>query len=323
MSLDREPFTQEEQAALEIIKNHRALIKMINDSYIDEDTKERVKDYDNIDFYLTQLLNPNQNRPSRSAYFFQNESHALPISLRKINLKTKKIHDHHPGQCRHTRHKGVEFQHTLKTATSLLPPEPQYMEVFDDDAIGFLWDIEACNIKNEKYVFAKNAITNDCFWFIDYSNQNNLEPISSLAAVRANNNKAVAEKNTLLWNEILACLPKRRIDAVFAAIDTPDARLRAWEVMLYAKEILKLDKDIPVLVIQSSFFDPHPDPTDPDQRPNRPGVFRVYTAAEREADLKSSQQHISLAKAGFFALHKTVDQPTELQSSLLRGFIGF
>jgi hypothetical protein len=84
--------------------------------------------------------------------------------------------------------------------------------------------------------------------------------------------KAIADKETIGWNEMLVGLPKRRIDYMFSHVDELDNRLRVWDAMLRAKNRLQLADNIPVLLITER------------------GV-RVYTAAEREEDLKASKQH--------------------------------
>jgi hypothetical protein len=330
MSLNRDkyPLTKDEQAALDLIKSHNALIKVVRDSRLDYETKKRTIDYREIDFYVDQRLDPTAHRPSRSAYFFDDNP---PLELRKMDLKSKQIHIHFPGQCRNTHHKDVVFQHTAKTSTSLLPPEPQYMQVFDDDAIGYAWDINTCHLKQEKYVFPENAGTSGCFWFIDYIDPGEEHPsVCSVEALRAANKEAVKCKTTIRWNELVVGLPEGCVNHIFAPIDSYEVRERAWNVMLYEKEKFTLDKNIPVLIIQSQFINDHQDPDD--DRPDREGVCRVYTAAERAEDhpfkMKEmlKKQRLLLTKTGFFA-KTNVDQSlpalTELQSSTLKGFIGF
>ena len=275
-------LTKAEQAALDIIKGHRALIKTMLDYKVEDDEvpgAPKKIDYHDIDFYLDQIADPTAKRPSRSAYYFSLSNNPRPSVVQKTNLKTGKVHAHKSGQSRNTRHKGVDYQHTLKTSTTLLPPEPEYMSLFGYDAVGFLWDIDACHLKKEKYVWDTDGMTDNCGWLSPSptgvpSHPEDLK-ISSIAAVREKNNKAVQEKKIIELNEILAGLPKGRVDAVFATRDSSECRLRAWNVMLHTKEKLKLDHDLPVLIIASDHTDGYP------------RACRVYTAAEREKDLEA------------------------------------
>lgn len=322
MSLNRNPvsLTKNEQAALDIISSHRALVKVVADKNDDDDAI----DYSRLDFNLNQIADPTANRPSRSAYYFSLTGKSLPSVVTKTDLKTNKTHDHNPGQCRYTHNKGVDFTHTAKTSTSLIPPQPQYMSLFGDDVIGFGWDINACNLKNEKYVWATDA-GSDCNWYTpcpyDDRGTDWLPPLSSVTEIRSNNNKAIENKETIRWNEILAGLPKGRCDFMFAPLDTLDLRLRMWDAMIHTKGKLKLEDNIALLIIHADHMD------------GQGQAFRVYTAEEREKDLQAKAIHSSqndghtLAKLGLFSSKqiscKTIFPASELQTSLSKGLVGF
>ncbi len=197
----------------------------------------------------------------------------------KKNMKSGEEYEYTPGECRNTKHKDIEFQHTAKTATSLLPPEPEYMMVFGDDMIGYLWDIDACDLKDERYVWETDGGSDACYWISP--NPTNFKPedvvpVAPISRLRENNLEAVKEKKTIWWNELDIGLPKRRIDAMFASRDTLELRLRAWNQMLRDKKRLQFVKDIPLFVIQS------------DREDGLGAVFRVYGASERVEDLKAA-----------------------------------
>jgi hypothetical protein len=279
MSFNRDTLTQEELAALKIIRGHRALISMVCDFSIVGD--ERVYDNGELDSVLSQLANPSLNRPSRSAELFASHHLPRPPKLLKTNLKTGEEHEHIPGECRNTRHKGVEYQHTAKNPSSLIPSEPEHMHCIGYDLIGFLWDIDACNLHKEKYVFATDGGTDLCWWLSPnpyHPEPDDWMPVTTVAELRAQNDKAVAEKNTIAWNELLVGWPKGRIDAMFAPRDELSIRLRVLKASQRAKEILKFEKDIPLFIIQSDCQD------------GNGAVFRVYTKAEQEADLKAAAE---------------------------------
>jgi hypothetical protein len=209
-----------------------------------------------------------------------------PTVFIKTDLLTKKVHKHLAGQCRNTHHKGVVYTHTLKTSTSLFPTEPQYMQTIGLDGIGFGWNIDRCNIKKGKYVWETDGGSSLCWWLSPrpHESDDDFSPTSTIEAIRANNAKAVAAKKTLTWwNEILAGLPEGELDFMYSPIDTREHRLRVWNAWLHVKKILSIEKDIPIFII-------HPDCQD-----GIPAVFRVYSAAEREEDIKAAKAQANIA----------------------------
>jgi hypothetical protein len=314
------PLTPEEQAALDIITSNNALIKIVPDYSHKVDNKVII-DYSNIDFNLNQIADPTTYRPSRSAYYYSGANIALPEIVLKTNPKTGKVHQHRPGQCVNTHNKGLEFTHTKKTSTSLLPTEPQYMDTIGQDLIGFGWDLRDCNIKNGKYVWATDAYTS-INWYSPpphaYSTPDSLPPISSIEEIRSINNKAVENQQTINHNEILAGLPKGKCSFMFCSGDSLDLRLRLSDAMLYTKAKLKLEHEIPLFIIK------------PDYQDGAGNEFRVYTAEERALDLKTRELNLSqntthaLAKVGLFSRNPSIEAAyptTDLQTSLLKGFI--
>lgn len=332
MTISRETplLTKEEQAAWDLFKSGKALAKVIPDWRYDFEAKKPVLDFTDIDFYLDQILDPKNKRPSRIIHFYKQEKKAVPPIVKKIDLRDLKIHDHHPAQCRFKKHKDKDYQHTPKTSTSLLPTSPEYMHVFDDDAVGYVWNIDTCNLKKEKYVFPKNAGTSRCFWFSEDVEEIKAAlrdrddcQVTSVAKLREKNDKAAAEKKAIKWNELLVGLPKgRQLAAMFAPSDDLAMRLRTLHAMQHTKEKLGYETDIPLFIIQSG-IDSEEDPENPEHR--KP-VFRLYTAAEREADIEAARKmdHPLIAKFGLFATSVAAyEQETPLHTSIKQGFIGF
>lgn len=282
MSFNREPLTAEEQAALDIIRKHRAIISMHFDiTYPDDDpgTDNPIYDHADTDSLVNQLYDPNKFRPSLTEQLFASNGLQRPAKLKKLNMKTGDVFEYTPGECRNTKHKNVEFQHTAKTATSLLPPEPEYMKVIGYDLIGYLWDIDACDLKDERYVWETDGASDLCYWISPNPNNpqpEDIMPIAPISKLRENNLEAIKAKETTWWNELDIGLPKRRIDAMFASQDTLLSRLRVWNQMLRDKKRLEFLKDIPIFIIQS------------DHQDGRGAVFRVYGSNERTEDLTSA-----------------------------------
>lgn len=280
MGFDRATLTKKERLAIDIIRSGRGLGSMQSDySYVGD---KKVYDNAEIDSLFDQLSNPTKYRPKFVEELFTSNGMIMPPVIFKTDLRSGEVKEIIPGECRNTEHKGVVFQHTAKTATSLLPPEPEYMQTIGMDLIGFLWDIDDCNLHDEKYVWATDGGSGLGFWISPNPTNATVEedapPISSVTELRAKNNKAVAEKKTIEWNEILAGLPIERpnegkIRAMFAPLDRLEVRLRVLKAMWRAKEKFKHEEDIPIFIIQAD-------------RGDGGATFRVYTAAEREADLK-------------------------------------
>lgn len=241
--------------------------------------------------------------------------HNLPSTINKMNLRTLAVHEHKPGLNRLTKHQNFVYTHTAKTPTSLIPHDPRYMELFACDyGIGFLWDINDCDLKNEKYVFKHNAGTDSCFhldlndsyelmakeeggvyrfvWSLVTAKEKieNLKkrmtdkPLATVAALRTRNNEAVKKQKPIAWNELVVGLPKKLIRAVFATQDDRCSRLRALKAMLHAKEKLGLENDLPVFILQ-----PFYEQESHDTRAQRDAVYRFYSKEEQILDLKADE----------------------------------
>jgi len=284
-------LTDAEKKVIDVIATGNALVAIVLDRDWDISSNPPV-DYQQIDqHYLEQMIDPTTHRPSRSADFFAKEGAPLPNTIKKVvdlNLDHLTIQDHHPGQSRYQKPAGYTYTHTTKTSTSLIPSDPQYMELWRSDVgLGFLWDINACDLRNEKYVFSRNAATDHCFW-LDVDNEEKVadlkdrlthNPLTSIAALQEINNKAIQENKPVFWNEILAGLPRNRIDALFTPQDKSYFRLRAWDLMQHTKEKLGL-AELPIFIMQSQYAKEEKDDVDL----SREGVFRVYTENEHEED---------------------------------------
>jgi hypothetical protein len=240
----------------------------------------------------------------------------LPTVVSKMNMKTFKIHQHKPGENRVTKHKDTEFDYTVKMSTSLMPPDPRFMQLFECDyGIGFLWDINDCNLKKEKYVFANNAGTNGCYWIdidpgydYDYITSKiiflsaeekiaNLKKkisgnLTTVATLRENNLAAMKNNNPILWNELVVGLPKGILRSVFATQDVRNSRLRAYRGMLRAKEKLHLSEDLPLFINQPFYATANSGYA----LPPRPAVYRFYSHEEQLVDLASEKADEKIAQ---------------------------
>jgi len=282
MSFNREPLTQDEQTALDIIRGHRAIVSMHADLSFNEDKTSFIYDHADADDLVNQLFDPNQYRPSRSAALFASKNLPRPATLFKTDLRTGEKYQYTPGVCRYTKHKGMNFQFTAKTPTSLLPPEPEYMSVFGDDYIGYGWDIDTCDLKGERYVWETDGASDCSFWLtpnpydaVIQANDIYL-PAVPVSRLKENNLQAIRDKKNIWLNELDIGLPKRKLDFMFCARDKLDSRLRVWNQMLRDKKRLQFEKDVPLFIIQS------------DRQDGLGSEFRVYGAAERLEDLKAA-----------------------------------
>lgn len=238
LSLTPSSLTPEDNAVLDLISKGNALVKVVDNNQVD------------IDFYLDQLADPQTRRPSRSVH---RQKGYVGEVVTKVDLRTGKSSLHKIGSQRGAA-KG--YQHTKKTATTLLPSKPQYMTLFGSSG-GFLWDVEKCDLKMQrgglpKYAFESNATTDDCFWIgTSYLPSDSNRQIASIGQIKQNNENAVTKKNPISHNEILACLPKGVIDAIFINNDSLNERINKLRLMHYAKSKLKLTKNIPIIILET------------------------------------------------------------------------
>lgn len=274
-------LTAKEQAALNIIKQENAIVKVL-DPY-------------GFDFLLNQMADPDMHRPSRSLYFYnQRVKMDRPTSVLKFNPKTFARHQHTFGHCYDCRDaqppstRGLfRHTHTKKTTTSFLPTDPRYMRLYSAAGpFAFLWDINACDKKDERYMFGNGdeapwIDTDDCEW-LDVRDKKETDPNASyydlhrddiataktlgrttpLHVHRSINRDAVAEENRIGFNEFLIGVPKKRVDAICHVVDadmhydaytdTPKAHLYVWYVMLYVKIKFGFSDDIPVLIVSDT-----------------------------------------------------------------------
>jgi hypothetical protein len=297
-----EEFNQlstDEKAIAESYENNDAIVAITFDmSYTDNGP---VIDYSmEIDWhYLDQIKDPTHNRGSRASRFYQGwHQGELPDHFYKVNLRTFKMHEHHPGNNRNTKHKDEVRTNTEKWSSTKPPRDPRQMELFnDDEGIGFHWFEHDCKIKREKktgivkYVFPENETTDGFFWALPNGTQEEMDtlkqymqenPLGTLESLIEKNETAIKTKKPIYWNEILIGFPAGKLEAVFATRDVRSHRLRAYRAMLHAKEKLGLTKD-PVLYVNQPHYAYNPS----FPMPQRKAVFRFYRQAEIEADLKA------------------------------------
>lgn len=300
--INRDLLNPAQQAVLDLITNEQALVAVAFDLNPGVHNTYEI-DYSYIDgMFLDQIADPNLNRPSRSETFFEEQEFPRPDILKKMNMRTLKIHDHKAGQNRILKHKDVIFQFTPKTSTSLIPADPRFMELFQCDfgGVGFLWDINRCNTKEEKYVFPVNGGTDDCFW-IDLDTDEKIDElkkrisyglVTTIDSLREKNRNAVASEKSITWNEILAGLPRGNAEAIFSTRDDRSYRLRAYRLMQHTKEKLNLENDLPVFILQPFYAY-----SDLEKTPDRSAVFRFYQQDEIEADLKAEAEELATINA--------------------------
>ncbi|HTM63913.1 MAG TPA: hypothetical protein VL360_05370 [Gammaproteobacteria bacterium] len=233
-------LTAAEQKALDIIANERAVVKVVSPD---------------SEFILDQIVDPNNNRPSRSAHFYKSKfdmarpnkvlkfnPSALPNQSNNSHLDPLSTHDHEFGKCHERTHDEIHHTHTKKTAVSFIPSDPRYIRLFSSAGhVGLLWNIEKCDLIDERYLFGDGDSapwidTDWCDW-LDVRLEQKPDPSeydksrSTLEDAKANhsttverfreiNQLAVEQKNRLRFNEWLIGLPKQQVDAIFHVVDS-------------------------------------------------------------------------------------------------------
>jgi|GEM_PF-3049450 len=235
-----------------LIKQERAVVKL----FLTKDTK----------FLFDHLKDTMLNRPqNRIEYYFQYKEKEF---VNKIDLKSEEIFERF---IKKEKFNTIEKSYTKKTATTLLPSESQYMEVFvgtKEIKIGVIFDYNNCDAKKERYFFKEDTHSNLCFW-IDVKEVQQKYPHAkplffggiqgtilkekhlsvTLEDILRINRMAVEQRITIKWNELLLGLPQKKCEALFSPRDTLPYRLATLQMMFFVKDILEFTVDIPIMII--------------------------------------------------------------------------
>lgn len=164
--------------------------------------------------------------------------------------------------------KQVGWRFTKKMSTSLLPSNGKmyyYQDLTVKHAVGLLFDIEQCDLKDEKYIWSDSGLT-DYRWWLKSDEHHTRRKSISLNELRLFLHGYAARNEIPIHNEILACLSKDALQAVFAKSDNLIDRLNALKVQIKLHK--ELGRELPILII------------DPEKTP------RIYSTEEQLADIK-------------------------------------
>lgn len=170
--------------------------------------------------------------------------------------------------------------YTKKTSISLAPKDG-IMAFFGgrEDPIGFGFDLRLLHTKGEKYVFAKDAYTNQKWWWKwRYTNSQYKAYTQKCLTIQElrNINQVIRRKGDVPeHNEIMACLTAKALTAVVVSKDELKFRINA----IFRKMIIKqkLGIDLPILMMGT--LNMH-------YTANDPAVLtREYTVEEQIFDL--------------------------------------
>lgn len=171
--------------------------------------------------------------------------------------------------------------YTKKTGISLAPKDG-IMAFFtrgDDDPIGLGFDITLLNTKGERYVFKKDAHTNNKWWwswrFHDPTFTAVKQECVTLQQLRIINRGLRQQGEVPEHNEILACLTASALRAVIVSKDKLHYRINAIFRKMIIKQKLGIDLPILMMGTLNNFYganDPHV-------------LTREYTVEEQIYDL--------------------------------------
>lgn len=199
-----------------------------------------------LDFLLHQLRDPIHNRPrpdhhrNRSKRYFarlnrHETRHVLPRASR--GLSNSHYSERQPQR---DAYAAVPIK---KTAMSLAAPDG-IMGLFNRNyTVGFLFDLNRCNTKQERYIFTCNMRTRDCGWLghspqSHYRNTTNTATLAELHSKQQQNRRNGSEWSN--HTEQLIAPTKQALAAITATFDDSHGRLCAAMVADYVEARLGL-----------------------------------------------------------------------------------
>jgi hypothetical protein len=142
--------------------------------------------------------------------------------------------------------------YTKKINVSLLPYDGKmYLyDPSDSDTVGVLYDLKACDLKDEKYIFPHDAATNSKFWLKMRNLSESKHKVSRSISLQALIEQLTNDrKNSIIpqYNDIMAGISQQAVMGVFATKNTLFHRLNAlvkkWMLIHHLK------CDVPVFII--------------------------------------------------------------------------
>lgn len=234
----------------ELIRTERAAVRVIHAKYTNNGP---------LRTELNRVCRPTTNRGAKG------DSTGRDYYNPKTGKVTTKVVNSHRGATKHTA------QFSKKMSASLLPSNGK-MHLFKiSGKIGFLYDIDQCHLKDEKYMWTSNAYTDGRWWRTEPNYQPSLKRSVCLQGMRDANRKTARASKVPSHNEMLIGLSKNAMRAIFSPTDTLADRLN---LLRFANQN-KLDVGHCELWIITSINGAKP-----------------YTMAQQQADIdKANQQH--------------------------------
>jgi hypothetical protein len=218
-------------------------------------------DAEHIDFFLNQLEDPENYRPLKSLtdqhdremycdprdghwqqrFFCKPREHHIIAERKDAHYKKKFTWSGHPKNT----------QYTKKTSVTLLPPHAKMQfyqpKASHKNAIGFLFHINRCDLKDKKYIFPKMANTDKRWWLYNSQTKHLIQKSISLETLRKQLCNASKNNQILPPNELLVGLSRAALVGIFSPVDSRASRLQALIAQQKIQKRFKIN--LPIFVI--------------------------------------------------------------------------
>ena len=220
-----------EEKALKLIRRCQAAVKMMRLSNDDK----------NISYVVDQLCNPKKKRPIKT----------LDPGSERNSFWNPRTGSWHLRDIQGLRGRNKDTPYTKKMAVSLLPPHGKIKLFFEKGtSIGFVFDLSKCHLKNEKYVWYRNANSNSKWWIKGAVSAPRLIPSVPLEQLQKQLSEFAASNRVPEHNELLIGLTSQALEAILIDGDSLVLRLYAIKIRYYCKQALGVD--LPILRISTT-----------------------------------------------------------------------
>lgn len=216
-------------------------------------------DPEHVDFVLNQLEDPENFRPLKKlAYGHDRAMYHDPRSdLNQWQMRFfSRPREHHiiwRGNGKITRFgHPKDTLYTKKTSVTLLPPHAKikFYQPAHKNAVGFLLDINACNLKNEKYIFSHMSNTDERWWIYHPQKTHLIQKSISLKTLQIQLIDSASRDQMLHPNELLVGLSLNALVGIFSPSDTRESRFLS--LIIKQKIRKKFNRDLPIFIINQN-----------------------------------------------------------------------
>lgn len=264
----------------ELIKKGDSLIKIIN-ADIKKKNPEDVRLLKEIKYPATERVRPYTAESKGKQY-----DREWVLNPKDVDRTDRTKMENPPYGKRELSHpqgaaKPEGWGYTQKTATSLLPPNGKMRFAGGDRSyiVGLMFDVNKCELKDEKYIFEASARTvtrwwikqkgKDALWDYREFSQKSI-PLKELK--KKLEDGAHKGKIPKCVNEILACVSKEALCGLFITHEDPNERLNVIRVHHFILDYLGID--LPILIFNKDKED----------------GYREYTVDEQKKDMLSGHE---------------------------------